>query len=107
MALQINIPLTTHSGLAVASGAYCWLQEERAKDNKYSVRVDLVFFRDKAAYDEGRTRFYPVELPDSKFSYYQLFTPANYANLTSTTIHNFIKAELEAVFGPGTVSIVV
>jgi hypothetical protein len=106
MALQINTPLTTRSGFAVPSGAYCWLQEERAKDNKYSVKVDLVFFKDKAAFDAERARFTPLELPDNKLSYYQLFTAQDYGNLTSLTIHNYVKAQLEAVLGTNTTAIV-
>ena len=106
MALQINTALTTRSGFSVPSGAYCWLQEERAKDNKYSVRVDLIFFKDKATFDLGRTRFTPEEIPDNKLSFYQLFSAVDFANLTSTTIHNFIRAELQAILGANTVTIV-
>lgn len=106
MALQINTALTTRSGFSVPSGAYCWLQEERAKDNRYSAKVDLVFFKDKAAFDTGKSRFQPSEIPDNKMSFYQEFTPANYAVLTSMTVHNFVKAELEALIGQGTITVV-
>lgn len=99
MALQINTALTTRSGFNVPSGSYCWLQEERAKDNKYSVRIELVFFKDKATFDLGRARFTPQEIPDSKLAYYQLFTPQDFAALTSTTIHNFVKAQLTPIVG--------
>jgi hypothetical protein len=106
MALSINTPLTTRSGFAVPSGAYCWLQEERAKDNTYSVKVDLVFFKDKASFDAQMSRFAPLEIPDNKLSFRQVFTPVDYGNLTSITIHNFIRAELQAVLGGNTVTIV-
>ena len=106
MALQINTPLTTRSGFTVPSGSYCWLQEERAKDNKYSVKVDLVFFKDKASFDAGKSRFAPQEIPDNLLSLYQTFTPVDFASLTSMTIHNFVKAQLEAVIGAATVSVV-
>lgn len=106
MALQINRTLTTRSGFPVASGAYCWLQEERAKDRKYSVQVDLKFFKDKAAFDAGSEPFNPAELPNNLFNFYQEFTAANFAVLTETTIHNFVKAQLEAVLGASTINIV-
>lgn len=106
MALQINTALTTRSGFAVPSGAYVWIQEERAKDNTYSVKVDLVFFKDKASFDAFRSRFLPIEIPDNKQSFYQLFTAVEYSALTSMTIHNFIRAELQAILGANTVTIV-
>jgi hypothetical protein len=105
MALQINTALTTRSGFSVPAGAYCWLQEERAKDNKYSVKVDLVFFKDKASFYSQKSRFTPA-IPDSLMSLYQTFTPANYAALTSATIHNYVKGQLEAVLGANSVSVV-
>src|SRR5689334_16947807 len=106
MALQINTPLTTRSGFAVPSGTYCWLQEMRAKDNTYSVVVDLVFFKDKAAFDAGMARFEPSQIPNDKMSYRQLFNAVDYGNLTSMTIHNFIQSQLHAILGPNTVTIV-
>jgi hypothetical protein len=106
MALMINTALTTRSGFAVPSGAYCWLQEERAKDNTYSVKVDLVFFKDKASFDAAKQRFTPQEIPDNKLSFKQSFSAADYAALTSMTIHNFVRAELHALLGANTVTIV-
>jgi hypothetical protein len=106
MAIQINSALTTRSGFAVPAGAYTWLQEERAKDNKYSVRVDLLFFKDKASFDAGKQRFIPQELPENLHSFYQEFTAANYANLTSVAVHNYVRNQLEAVLGVGTTAIV-
>ena len=107
MALQINTTLTTKSGFSVSGGSYCWLQEERGKDNKYSVRVDLLFFKDKASFDAGYSRFQPQELPANFFSFYQEFSASNYASLTSTTIHNYVITQLETVLGVGTIYIIV
>lgn len=106
MALQLNVALTTRSGFNVPSGTYCWLQEERGKDNKYSAKVDLLFFKDKASFDLGRERYTPLEISDDLIHHYQIFTAVDYGNLTSLTIHNFIKAQLEATLGNNTVIIV-
>lgn len=106
MALQINRTLTTRSGFDVPAGSYVWLQEERATDNKYSALVKPVFFKNKASFEAGKTRFTPQELTDNMLSFYQEFTPAEYASLTSAAIHNYVKAKFETQLGANTVAIV-
>jgi hypothetical protein len=108
MALQINTQLTTRSGLTVATGSYCWLQTRMATDNEYSVQVDLVFFINKAAFDAvpRKSRFQPAELTDNQVSYRAVFTPTEFAALTQLIIHQFIQAQLVAILGSNTVTLV-
>lgn len=106
MALQINTTLTTRQGFTVESGAYVWVHEERGADKQYKVNIRLLFFKDKAAFEQGKGRFYPEQLPDTLLNLSQTFTPANYASLTPMQVHNFLKSQLEEVLGASTVAIV-
>lgn len=106
MALQINRTLTTKSGFNVDTGSYVWMKEDRGGDKKYSVEVRLIFFKNKAAFDAGNERFLPQEVPDDKMIFRQEFTANDYANLTSMTIHTYVKQQLELALGNNTVQIV-
>jgi hypothetical protein len=106
MALQINVPLTTNSGLAVASGSYCWLMVDFGNDFKYQVRCKMLFFKDKAAFDLKQNRIDPVQVPVDQLA--QTYTPGQIGAVDYLDIHNLIKAYLESLpgFGPGTVTLV-
>lgn len=106
MALQIGVALTTRNNFSVPAGAYVWLKEDRGTNLTYNVRVELIFFKDKASFDAGKSRFFPFEIPDTLMSFSQDFTPSAYAVLTPMTIHNFVKAQLETVLGANNVTIV-
>jgi hypothetical protein len=109
MALQINRTLTTQNGFDVPSGAYVWLLETRGQNRDgyaYTVKVDVIFFKDKASFDSGKKRFFPVEVPENLYSFSADFTAANYASLTPLTVHNYIKGQLEGALGASTVTVV-
>jgi hypothetical protein len=109
MALQINTTLTTRSGFSVPAGTYVWLLETRGQDKNgfsYTVKVDVIFFKDKAAFDAGRSRYFPLEIPENMYSFSQSFTAANYAALTPMTVHNYVKAQLGTILGEVNISIV-
>lgn len=108
MSLQINAPLTTQQGFAVPAGSYVWILADLGNDMKYEVRVSLIFFKDKASFDLKRSRFNPVEIPDDKQCYIKALSIAAFSGLDMLAIHNFIKADLEALpaIGAGAVAIV-
>lgn len=106
MALQINVPLTTNQGFAVPSGAYVWVLATLGNDLKYEVKVTLIFYKDKAAFDAKMSRFNPAQIPDTKQVFIHPLTLQQFADLDMMTIHNFIKADLETVLGVDTVTIV-
>jgi hypothetical protein len=103
MALQVNTQLTTRSGFTVPSGAYVWVQEAKGADNKYSLKVRLLFYINKTAFEQGKSHFLPEGI---ETKYERFFSVQDYANITSTTVHNFLKQEIELVTGNSTVSIV-
>lgn len=104
MALQINTPLQSRSGFAVPSGSYCWPLTVYGADNSYKIKAKLIFFKDKAAFDAGRSRFTPLEITSDEME--QSFTPAQIGSVTYMDVHNAVKAHLESILGPGTVAIV-
>lgn len=109
MALQVNIALSTQNGFDVPSGAYVWLLETRGQNRDgfaYHVKVDVIFFKDKASFDAGKKRFFPEEVPQNMYSFQQSFTPSAYASLTPLQVHNFVKAQLESVLGIGSITVV-
>lgn len=103
MALQINVPLTTNSGLTVPSGSYCWLLADFGNDLEYKVRVKMLFFKNKASFDARQSRFDPVQIPVDQYS--QDFTPTQIGAVDYLDIHNFVKAQLEAILGANTVAV--
>ena len=109
MALQINRTLTTQNGFDVPSGTYVWLRETRGQNRDgfgYSVKVDVIFFRDKASFDAGKKRYNPVEVPEDMNSFIQDFTASAYAALTVMQVHNFVRTQLETALGAGTITVV-
>jgi hypothetical protein len=106
MSLQINVAMTTRSGFDVPAGAYCWIQERRAVDNQYSIEANLVFFKNKASFDAGFSRFIPSEIPDNKMSYRVVFSPVDFGNFTSLQVQTYIRDQLIALLGANSVTLV-
>lgn len=104
MALQINTALQSRSGFAVPSGSYCWPLTTFGADNQYKIKVKLIFFKDKASFDAGRSRFNPLEITHDEME--QSFTPAQIGSVDYMDIHTAAKAHLESILGANTVQIV-
>ena len=106
MALQIDKELTTISGFTVPSGSYCWVQEERGFDKKYSINIRLSFYKDKQSFTDGKGKFIPQDIPEKFFNIYKEYNTNNYMGLTSDDSQSFAKDKLESALGIGTVLIV-
>jgi hypothetical protein len=106
MSLQINVPITTSAGFDVAAGAYVWIQEERSLNNKYSVRAILKYYKNKAAFDAGKAPFEPNGALTPLQVFYQEFTAASYGAVTSLSVQTYVRDQLIAVLGAGSVTLV-
>lgn len=106
MALQINKPLTTLSNFAVPSGSYVWITMELGADRLSRVRAKLEFFKDKASFDLGRSRYQPLEIPTDKQIYSMDLPISSLSTLTYAQAHTFIQTELNQVLGGSFVDIV-
>lgn len=102
MAIQINVPLTTKSGLAVASGSYCVLKIELS--TRKNLEVGILFYKDKAAFDNLADPFRPTLAVDQRHQV-QL-TDQQYANFTNLSIHQLVANYIETFTGPGTTQLV-
>lgn len=106
MSLQVNVPLTTNSGLPVPSGSYVTISEERFMDKKYSIRAVPRFYINKNAFDTGLAPFTPSGLPENMFSFYQEFTASNYGDVSSLDVQTYVKDQFETLVGVGNITLV-
>lgn len=108
MALQINKAITTKNGFPVASGSYVWLHIVLGADKQYIVEVKCWFFKNKAAFDAGNSKFIPaeIEIPENKQSYRVPMTAQDFASVSAMIAHQYVQDQLNQVLGANMVTIV-